>query len=62
MDSGLTQVPTAAINLEAGETAIISSGHIDINSPAHNISTTVKMCSGEGLSGSCLVKTIPFLP
>jgi hypothetical protein len=48
--------------LVPGQTAIISSGHFDTNPSGHHFSATIKVCSGEGMSGSCLTKTITFIP
>jgi hypothetical protein len=49
-------------NLGPGESVIISASHFDDNPFGHNFSATLKVCSGEGMAGSCLTKTITFIP
>ena len=49
-------------NLGPGEAVIISAGHFDDNPFGHHFSATLKVCSEEGMAGSCLAKTITFVP
>ena len=55
-------VNSSTDNLGPWDAAIISSGSFDTNPSGHHFSATIKVCSEEGMSGSCLAKTITFIP
>jgi hypothetical protein len=49
-------------NLEPGETGFSSSMYYAYNPSGHHFSATIKICSGAGETGTCLEKTITFVP
>jgi hypothetical protein len=51
------------LNLEAGETGFTSSNDFFVANPAgHSFTATIRVCSLDGLAGTCLDKTITFTP
>jgi hypothetical protein len=48
-------------SLGAGQSGAVISASIPGNPTGHNFSATIQLCSGEGLTGFCLDKTISFI-
>jgi hypothetical protein len=55
-------VTSADLNLEAGEVGITTSAGFSTNPAGHSITTTIRVCSLDGMAGTCLEKTITFTP
>ena len=55
-------VTSADLNLEAGEVGITTSAGFSANPAGHSITTTIRVCSLDGMTGTCLEKTITFTP
>lgn len=51
-----------AVNLEPGETAYTSSNAFSADPTGHPITGTVRVCSKDGMLGTCVEKTITFTP
>jgi len=55
-------VASADLNLEAGEVGITTSSVFSANPAGHNFTATIRVCSLDGMAGTCLEKTITFTP
>ncbi|MBE3038979.1 MAG: hypothetical protein IMZ62_09240 [Chloroflexi bacterium] len=49
-------------NLEAGEVGITMNAGFSANPAGHSITATIRVCSLDGMAGTCLEKTITFTP
>ena len=49
-------------NLEASEMGISTSGDFPTNPYAHHYPAAIRVCSWDGLAGSCLEQVIKFTP
>jgi hypothetical protein len=49
-------------NLEASEVGISTSGEFSTNPYAHDFTVAIRVCSRDGLAGSCLEQVIKFTP
>ncbi|TSA47703.1 MAG: hypothetical protein D4R46_00715 [Chloroflexi bacterium] len=49
-------------NLEAGEVGITTNAGFSANPAGHSITATIRVCSLDGMAGTCLEKTITFTP
>ncbi|MCX6039205.1 MAG: hypothetical protein NTW99_15240 [Chloroflexi bacterium] len=49
-------------NLEAGEVGITTNDGFSANPAGHSITATIRVCSLDGMAGTCLEKTITFTP
>ena len=49
-------------NLEHGEVGITTSAIFNANPVGHNITATLRLCSQDGMTGTCVEKTINFTP
>lgn len=55
-------VASSKLDLDPGDTGYTVGGVL-VNDPAgHNIDATVKLCTGPGLTGTCITKTFNFTP
>ncbi len=55
-------VATADDNLEPGEVGITTTAGFSANPAGHNMTATIRVCSLDGIAGTCLEKTITFTP
>jgi hypothetical protein len=53
---------SADTNLEPGEVGYTSSLAFSANPAGHNITATIRVCSLDGMAGTCLDKTVSFTP
>jgi hypothetical protein len=51
-----------SMNLEPGETAHTSSNAFSADPTGHPVTATVRVCSKDGMQGTCVEKTITFTP
>lgn len=49
-------------NLDPGEIGFTTSGDLSSNPAGHDISVTIRVCSKDGLSGTCIEKSFTFNP
>ncbi len=60
-DAGCALV-SADLNLEAGEVGHTSTANFSANPAGHSMTATIRVCSLDGMAGTCLEKTITFTP
>ncbi|MBI4730969.1 MAG: hypothetical protein HY781_02380 [Chloroflexi bacterium] len=53
---------SADLNLEAGEVGFSTTAEFYANPAGHSFTATIRVCSLDGLAGTCLDKTITFTP
>ena len=53
---------SADLNLEAGEVGFTTTTSFSANPAGHNFTATIRVCSLDGMAGTCLEKTITFTP
>jgi hypothetical protein len=53
---------SADLNLEAGEVGFTSTNTFGTNPAGHPFTATIRVCSLDGMAGTCLEKTITFTP
>jgi hypothetical protein len=53
---------SADLNLEPGEVGHTSTNTFSANPAGHNMTTTIRVCSQDGMTGTCAEKTITFTP
>jgi hypothetical protein len=55
-------VLSESINLEAGEVGYTASNNFSADASGHALTATIRVCSQDGMLGTCVEKTITFTP